>query len=189
MTDIPPACIVDTLERLLIVYGDGHGHRVQELAVSVGKRIDGAHGLNDNNLEVLGWAARLHDFGKIFIPPDILQKKGRLDGDERALMQTHCQKGSDITSNAGLPIQVRLTMLYHHERFNGGGYPRGISGDDIPLFSRIISICDCWDALISDRPYRRAYTHGMAWSIMNEMQDRFDPRLLSVFWKVIDESD
>lgn len=187
MNECTVPCVVETLEGLLHSTGNGHGGRVEQLAVEIGRRLNGGVRLEAIDIENLGYAARLHDFGKLFVPTEILSKRFALDASERGVMQEHCQRGLDATESLNLPAGVRLTMLYHHERFDGHGYPRGISGDDIPLFARIVSICDVWDALNSHRPYRRAFPRRVAVVQMEKMESAFDPRILSVFWKVIDD--
>jgi polar amino acid transport system substrate-binding protein len=113
-------------------------------------------GLDRAELAELEVAALLHDIGKILVPDSILKKPGRLTPDEYAQMTIHPARGAEILARVpGLEV-VATIVRYHHERWDGSGYPDGLSGERIPLASRIISVCDSFNAMTSDRPYRRA---------------------------------
>ena len=157
-----------------------HIVRVAFLALEIARLL----GLPEEDYMPLVYAAALHDVGKIAIPDAILQKKGPLSKSERIVMEKHCRFGSGLfTGNQSVIAQAcRDVALYHHENFDGRGYPQGVSGEDIPLFARIVSIIDVYDALTMDRCYRTAFSHDEGLAIMvNEMQGKFDPYILECF--------
>lgn len=131
----------------------------------------------------LGMSAILHDMGKTFIPKEILNKNGRLTEEEFALVKDHSLKGYNyIKDNTDVPAPVYVGILHHHEKYCGDGYPTGISGNKINLFGRIVSITDVYDAITSDRPYRRALpSHEAVEFIMGNGGIAFDPELVKVF--------
>ena len=132
----------------------------------------------------------LHDIGKVGIPDNILLKKGVLTFDEFEIMKKHTIIGYEALKKAsgemGTDFFLNMAMdiiLYHHERWDGAGYPRGLKGEDIPLCARIITIVDVYDALTSRRPYKEAMTHDMAISVMKEEEGKYDPSLINLFFK------
>jgi HD-GYP domain-containing protein (c-di-GMP phosphodiesterase class II) len=131
-------------------YTGRHSAQVSVLARRVGERI----GMSAREVELLVYAARLHDVGKLAVPDAILQKPGPLDEFEWAVMRRHPEWGAEMV--AGVPGLERLSELVvaHHERWDGDGYPSGIGGEDIPLASRVIAACDAFEAMVSHRPYR-----------------------------------
>ncbi len=134
------------------VYTEGHCQRLARYSVEVGNRL----GLAEEELQALRLGAILHDIGKIGIPDTVLLKPGPLDRDELMVMRSHPKRGYDIcrplrSLRAALPI-----ILHHHERMDGNGYPDGLGEDDIPLGARIVGAVDLADALLTDRPYRKA---------------------------------
>ncbi|MEA2411981.1 MAG: hypothetical protein QOC77_2542 [Thermoleophilaceae bacterium] len=155
-------------------YTAQHSRDVVASATALGR----ATGLDAAGLAELEVAALLHDIGKLLVPDSILQKPGRLTPDEYAAMAQHPARGAQILSRVpGLEV-VASIVRYHHERWDGGGYPDGIAGTRIPLASRIITVCDSYNAMTSDRPYRRAISHPDA---MTELRThsgwQFDPDL------------
>jgi putative two-component system response regulator len=149
-----------------------------------------AYGLDEETVRAIGLAAPMHDVGKVAVPDSILLKPGELSSDEREVMQRHSQIGHDILAHSGsslldLAAEIALT---HHERFDGSGYPAGLSGEAIPLAGRIVAIADVFDALISDRPYRPRLRLQRAVEIMCEGRStHFDPVLLVCFIENLDE--
>jgi len=132
----------------------------------------------------------LHDIGKVGIPDNILLKKGVLTFDEFEIMKKHTIIGYEALKKAsgemGTDFFLNMAMdiiLYHHERWDGAGYPKGLKGEDIPLCARIITIVDVYDALTSRRPYKEAMTHDMAISVMKEEGGKYDPSLINLFFK------
>lgn len=161
-----------------------HSDRVSELASALGRRC----GLSGYELGILRLAAAYHDVGKIGIPDAVLCKPGRLDAEERALMREHPGIGEDIIRATGATgaEQAAQIIRHHHEDWNGSGYPDGLRGSDIPLASRIIGICDCYDALATQRPYRVAFRHQTVLAIMEaEAGRKFDPGLLDAFFGLV----
>lgn len=130
----------------------GHSHRVTEYSLFLGKRL----GLSDNDLEVLKYAALLHDIGKIGVPDAVLTKKGRFTEEERIVMNEHSTWTYKILSNMRLPKMLKNVpkmAACHHEKLDGSGYPYGLKGTRIPKFSRILAVGDVFDALTSKRDY------------------------------------
>jgi putative two-component system response regulator len=129
-------------------------------------------------------ASAMHDIGKIGIPDSILHKPGKLDPDEWEVMKTHTSMGASILSGSNAPlIQMAETIaLTHHERWDGSGYPAGLAGTEIPLIGRVVAICDVFDALLSVRPYKHAWTLDNALAEIRAQSGRhFDPNLVEPF--------
>ena len=133
-------------------YTAGHQHRVAKLACS----IAGELGLSENQIEGVRVAGILHDIGKIYVPAEILSRPGRLRQNEINLVKDHAQVGHDLLSTIEFPWPVAQIVLQHHERINGSGYPYGLSGDDILIEAKIMSVADVVEAMASHRPYRPA---------------------------------
>lgn len=141
--------------------------------------------LSDEFIEYMFHFASLHDIGKIAIPDQILLKNGSFTAEERTLMQTHVDKGMEIIDRMVDGFQMenlpKISMLKnivmcHHEAMDGSGYPQGLSGEDIPLEARIVSVADVFDALTSERPYKKAWTNDEAFAFLNEKSSTvFDP--------------
>ncbi len=154
-------------------------------------RLDEDHPeINARFLRDLYDSSVLHDIGKVGIPDYILLKKGFLTEDEFEIMKKHPVIGYDALRNAAVDLGsdffLNMAMditLYHHERWDGGGYPYGLKGEDIPLSARIVSIADVYDALTSRRPYKEAFTHEKAIDIMNKEEGKYDPELFNLFMK------
>ena len=142
-------------------------------------------GWTAEDCELLLHAAPMHDIGKIGIPDRILLKPGKLDADEWKLMQQHVEIGGRMLEGTGSPLleMARRVALTHHERWDGSGYPLGLSGDAIPQVGRICALADVFDALTSARPYKAAWTVDAALELMREQSGRhFDPELLTLMF-------
>jgi len=148
---------------------------------------DGRHHatIDEDWVRDLGWAAPLHDVGKVAIPDAILFKPGKLDEAEWLVMRTHAAIGAEILRGLAAGAGHALLALAgevawtHHERWDGGGYPRGLAGAEIPLAGRIMAVADCYDALTSERPYKRAWTHAEAIAELRRQRGlAFDPELI-----------
>lgn len=135
-----------------------HSQSVADHSVRTARRL----GLPDREVELIRLAARVHDLGKIAVPDAVLHKSGRLTDAEFELMKRHPADGAQILAKFAEYRKGRELVLAHHERMDGRGYPRGLSGDEIPLGARIIAVADSWDAMTSDRPYRQALDHDIA---------------------------
>lgn len=136
----------------------GHSGRVADYATAVGAQV----GLGTDDLAALGQGAFLHDIGKVSIPDTVLLKTDRLTACERQLIERHPVIGDELCGKLNVPPSARLIVRSHHERLDGSGYPDGLRGDAIPLLAQITSIVDTYDALTSDRPYRRAWSREQA---------------------------
>jgi putative nucleotidyltransferase with HDIG domain len=158
-------------------YTRGHSSRVERHACNTALAL----GLSSRDLEVLRRAASLHDVGKIRIPNTVLHKPGRLDEEERRLIEEHPVLGSWMVSSLG-DEQITRTVRHHHERWDGAGYPDGLSGNEIPLFSRIIAVADTFDAITSSRSYRAGRSNREAIKIIrSESGHQFDPVVVDSF--------
>src|SRR3954463_1688057 len=133
-------------------YTAGHSRRVQQLSLAVGREL----GLSREELELLGHAALFHDIGKLGIPDSILLKPGALTDEEWVIMASHAEEGASIINRLGFLSDAVPAIRHHHERFDGGGYPQGIAGEDIPLGARIIHVADAFDSMLTTRVYRPA---------------------------------
>ncbi len=165
-------------------YTRGHSGRVAEYAKMLAKRL----GLGREEAERIYRMALLHDVGKIGIPDAVLSKPGRLSKEEFGVISSHASLGGDILSKVETMPEFTVGARWHHERYDGHGYPDGISGDDIPLEARIICVADCYDAMTSDRVYR---THLSQDVVRKEIQEnagtQFDPDVARAMLEIMDE--
>ncbi|MGB9082812.1 MAG: HD domain-containing phosphohydrolase, partial [Desulfuromonadaceae bacterium] len=130
----------------------------------------------------------LHDCGKIGVPEAVLNFPGCLTEEEFETVMQHPRWGSEVARQARMPDTVINIILHHHERFAGKGYPSGLIGEHIPIEARIVSIADVFDALYSDRPYRKAFDFDQAIRIMHEISEtHFDPQLMELFLPIVEE--
>jgi HD-GYP domain-containing protein (c-di-GMP phosphodiesterase class II) len=176
MRELPRDILIEVMEDVIEDL-HGHVHRVADLAVNLGVGV----GLGDDDLDRLALAGVLHDVGKIHLDPGILGKPGPLDEEERELMRRHPELGFAMTRNRMDP-KVAEAILYHHERFDGGGYPFGLAGDAIPVLSRIVLVADAFDAMTSVRAYQPALPVEYAiHEIHAHAGTQFDPVVVDVF--------
>jgi len=146
--------------------------------------------LGSRHVEILGSAARLHDLGKIGISNEILHKTSALTPEERRLMQRHPEIAAQIIGRFRDYRDGLLAVLHHHERYDGTGYPQGLRGEEIPLGARIIAVADSYEAMTSDRPYRRALSREEAVAeLKSGMGTQFDPMVVAAFLKVLSEEE
>jgi putative nucleotidyltransferase with HDIG domain len=156
-----------------------HVRRVQAYAVGLARALGVA---DEQDIKAIEAAALLHDTGKLAVPEHILNKPGKLTASEFEKMKLHVDVGADILSLVDFPYPVVPIVRAHHESWDGSGYPRGLSGEDIPIGARILSVVDCFDALTSDRPYRRRMTEQAALDILRERRgNMYDPRVVDMF--------
>ncbi len=161
-------------------YTHGHSLRVSEYALLIGEALK----LSKEELLNLELGALLHDVGKIGTPEHILLKPGRLTKEEFEIMKKHPVGSAEILSHIELLKDVVPIVKYHQERMDGLGYPDGLKGDQIPLLSRIVYIADAFDAMTSDRPYRKALPVQQAYDeLLRCAGDQFDPQLAALFMK------
>jgi HD-GYP domain-containing protein (c-di-GMP phosphodiesterase class II) len=160
----------------------GHSERVAALSTAVGRCLF----MDGKELAWLEMAAVLHDVGKIGVREAILDKPGRLDPAEIAEIERHTIVGAGIVEDLPSSSPVREAILYHHERWDGSGYPTGLSGEDIPLAARIIALADVYDAITDDRPYRKGMSLPEARDfLLRGAGSLFDPRLVRLFLETI----
>lgn len=165
-------------------YTRGHGDRSVEYAVSVAKKI----GLPEARMEYLKYAAILHDIGKIGIPDHILNKPTKLTAEEYEIMKSHPEKGAEILRQIAYLQPVVPLVLYHQEEYDGTGYPSGLSGEAIPLEARIVAVIDAYDAMTSDRIYRKALEKEQAVAELKRCSGtQFDPKVVEAFTQVLAE--
>jgi len=145
----------------------------------------GSEGLTEQTLLWFRMGALLHDVGKIDVPVAVLNKSGALTPAERTIMERHPDAGVELLGDIQFPWDIRPMVRHHHERWTGGGYPTGIAGEAIPLSARILCIADVFDALTTDRPYRRGFSPVRALEIMRgSMREHFDPELLGMWTEI-----
>ncbi|GAB0057161.1 putative cyclic di-GMP phosphodiesterase [Candidatus Magnetaquicoccaceae bacterium FCR-1] len=159
------------------------GHHVMRMS-HFARLLGRAAGMGEESAELLFNAAQLHDVGKIGIPDHVLLKKGRLEGDEWAIMKRHPEMGGAIIGehDDDLLKTARILALTHHEKWDGSGYPEGLAGESIPLVGRIVAIADVFDALTAERPYKPAWEiEDALYYIESQAGIHFDPRLAPLF--------
>jgi putative nucleotidyltransferase with HDIG domain len=168
------AKFIDSIDRST----EDHSRRVAERAVEVARAL----GLADDEAETVRVAAYLHDIGKVDISTDVLQKAAQLTPDERAEIRRHVDYGTEMLQRVGgLLTHVVPIVLYHHERWDGRGY-KGLTGRNIPIGSRIIAVCDTYDAIVADRPYRDGRPHAEAILVLRQQRgSQFDPEVVDAF--------
>lgn len=162
----------------------GHIRRVQQWALALASEL----GVNDpGQMKAIEAAALLHDMGKLVVPEHILNKPGRLTPGEFEKMKRHASVGADILSSVRFPYPVVPIVRYHHENWDGTGYPSGMRGVAIPIGARILAVVDCFDALTSDRPYRRRLSDDEAVAILAQRRGTmYDPMVVDMFLQVKD---
>lgn len=159
-------------------YTWGHSLRVAYFCVSVGKEL----GLSEDELYELEVSALFHDLGKIGVPDSVLTKPSRLTDEEFLEMKLHPNKSYEILKDFPIFDKMAINAKFHHERFDGRGYPEGLKGDNIPFFSRIILIADTFDAMTSTRPYRKGLPFEVAFAELREFAgSQFDPHIVEKF--------
>ncbi len=168
-------------------YTGEHCKSVVSLALEVAEHL----GLSAERRRNLEFAALLHDVGKIAIPKEIINKPGKLDPHEWTIIKTHTVEGQKMLERVGgFMRQVGQIVRSHHERWDGAGYPDGLAGEAVPLEARIISCCDTWNAMRTDRPYRKALSHDVAVAeLVSNAGAQFDPRLVDAFVRLVAPAD
>lgn len=185
--ELAQAEILDVLGRTAEYRDDETGQHTKRVG-DLSERIALGMGLSADEAALIGRAAPLHDIGKIGIPDGILLKPGRFTPGEFAKMKEHADIGALILHGSVFPVlqAAGIIALTHHEKWNGTGYPRGLSGEDIPLAGRIVALADFYDALTHERPYKRAWTNEEAIAeIKAQSGEHFDPRVVEAFLSII----
>lgn len=162
-------------------YTKEHSERVTEYALLIAEEM----GLSEDEIETLRFAGHLHDVGKVGIADAILLKPGRLTPEEYEIIKRHPVIGAEIVGRIALLQEEALIIRYHHERFDGKGYPEGLKGEEIPLLARVLAVADAYDAMTSRRPYRPSLSPAKAFNeILRCSGTQFDPEIVKVFKEV-----
>lgn len=166
-------------------YTFDHSQDAADLAVDIARRL----GLSEDRIDQVRSAAVIHDIGKIAISDDILKKPGPLDDQEWAEMKKHPDIGADLIKDLEIYRDVAEIVRCEHEKWDGSGYPKGLRGEEIPIEARIVTIADIYNALTTDRPYRKAFTQEKAVEMIKEMRDdrKLDPRVVDAFLEIMEE--
>ena len=163
------------------VYSEVHSNRVADMCKQMGKKM----GMTKQELNLLTMISNLHDIGKISIDDHILNKPGKLTEEEWKIMKRHPETGYRILSSLPEYGEIAEDILSHHERFDGKGYPRGLKGDNIPIRARLIAVIDAYDAMTTDRPYRKKMSHEEAIKeLLDNKGTQFDPKLVDIFMSI-----
>ena len=170
-----------------------HVKRIEKYTILILDELKATVGIDEDLAEIIPLSALLHDIGELMLPGGILTKPSALDSDELEIMRKHAKLGSDILTEANETFKKHFNKdsymkvasdiaMYHHEKWNGTGYPEGLSGEDIPIAARIVAIADVYDALRSTRVYKEAFTHEESTrQIVEESGKSFDPNLVNIF--------
>ena len=159
-------------------YTRGHSHRVGQIAKAIAEELN----WDSDDLELIDWGGMLHDVGKIGINDAILNKPGKLEDDEYEAIKLHPLIGAQIVKDIPFLKPVVPYILEHHERFNGKGYPRGLTGEDISIEGRLLAVADVFDAMTTDRPYQKAFKPEVAHEkILRNENSQFDPKVVKAF--------
>jgi putative nucleotidyltransferase with HDIG domain len=163
-------------------YTAGHSRRVQRIAVAVGEEL----GLSPRELEALRFGGMFHDIGKLAVPDSILTKPARLTDEEYARIKEHAAEGARIVAKLGRLRDAVPIIRYHHERWDGKGYPDGLAGNEIPLAAAVVGLADAWDAMTSERPYHRALELDEAFAEVRKGRGaQFAPEVVDAFFSVV----
>jgi HD-GYP domain-containing protein (c-di-GMP phosphodiesterase class II) len=163
----------------------GHNLRVARLCVHIGRQMS----MSASELRVLARAGLMHDIGKLGIPEAVLGKHSALDESEWVLMRLHPEMGLNLLDRAGQSSREMLAVLYHHERLDGSGYPYRLKAEAIPIEARIVAVADTYDALTSDRPYRKACSQAEARRVLiAEAGVRLDSRAVGALFGALNEN-
>ncbi len=159
-------------------YTFGHSMRVAYFSLVTGREL----GLSEAELKELEMSAIFHDIGKIGTPDQVLNKPSRLTEEEFLVMKQHPEQSYEILKEFPVFEKIAKNARYHHERYDGRGYPEGMKGEEIPLFARIILIADTFDAMTSTRPYRKGLPYSVAYDELNQFSgSQFDPKCVKAF--------
>ncbi|HHY80894.1 MAG TPA: HD-GYP domain-containing protein [Thermoanaerobacter sp.] len=166
-------------------YTAGHSKNVEKIAALLCREF----GFSESHTEMVRIASLLHDIGKIGVKEEVLNKPGKLTDEELSIIKEHPQKGYEILRDVPALKEASLWVKYHHEWYDGSGYPDGIKGDEIPLEAQILSLADVFDALVSDRPYRKAFSQEEAYKIILEHEGtQFSPKIINAFKKAFEKN-
>ncbi len=166
------------------IYTKNHSFQVAEIAFIFGKTL----GFSEKELTLIKFAGLLHDIGKITIPEEIYNKPGSLNEYEWKIMKEHPKNGAEMIKTIDGLKEIEKWILYHHEKYDGTGYPDGLRENEIPYYARIIAICDSYSAMVSDRPYKKSRSASAARAEIKECKGKqFDPEIVDAFLTLRDE--
>lgn len=166
-------------------YTAGHGQRTIEYAIKIARYMN----MSEYEIKLLEYAASLHDIGKLGIPDSVLKKPQQLSEDEFEYIKEHVKIGANIIAPVEFLKEVTPLIFYHHERYDGHGYPEGLKGEEIPLGARILSVVDAYEAMTSDRPYRKALSQDRAIEeLLRCAGTQFDPQIVEIFINILKKS-
>ena len=188
--------IINTQKEIIYTMGEiaetrsketgNHVKRVAEYSKLIALKL----GINEQEAEMLKLASPMHDIGKVGIPDNILNKPGKLTPEEFEIMKTHAQLGYEMLKHSSKPIlqAAAIVSKEHHEKYNGNGYPKGLKGEEIHIFARITAVADVFDALGSDRIYKKAWEDKKIFELFNnEKGEHFDPKIIDMFFENLEE--
>ena len=188
--------IINTQKEIIYTMGEiaetrsketgNHVKRVAEYSKLIALKL----GINEQEAEMLKLASPMHDIGKVGIPDNILNKPGKLTFEEFEIMKTHAQLGYEMLKHSSKPIlqAAAIVSKEHHEKYNGNGYPKGLKGEEIHIFARITAVADVFDALGSDRIYKKAWEDKKIFELFNnEKGEHFDPKIIDIFFENLEE--
>lgn len=188
--------IINTQKEIIYTMGEiaetrsketgNHVKRVAEYSKLIALKL----GINEQEAEMLKLASPMHDIGKVGIPDNILNKPGKLTPEEFEIMKTHAQLGYEMLKHSSKPIlqAAAIVSKEHHEKYNGNGYPKGLKGEEIHIFARITAVADVFDALGSDRIYKKAWEDKKIFELFNnEKGEHFDPKIIDIFFENLEE--
>lgn len=158
----------------------GHSMKVAYLACSLAKKVN-----TNIDIEYIKYSAWLHDIGRLVIYDKLILDKENFDEDDLKYIQQHTVAGYNAVKNLAFDQVIKDAVLYHHESYDGSGYPKGLKGKEIPMIARIIKVADVYDAITSDRPHRMGHSKQEALAIMYNEREKFDPELLDAFYYII----
>lgn len=165
-------------------YTFGHSQRVAEYSSILSREM----GMDQSHQEIIREAALLHDIGKIGVPEEVLNKKGRLDDEEFEVIKKHVEICIEIIKHISSQNHIIPAVLGHHERWDGKGYPRGLAGEAIPIGARCLAVCDAFDAMVTDRPYSKGISVSLALAeIGRNIGTQFDPQIAALFIRLVNE--
>ena len=167
-------------------YTNGHSERVAKYTAMIAKEM----GYDDETVEKYYRIGLLHDVGKVGIPKAVLNKPGKLTDEEYDIIKTHTLKGHEVLKDISVVPELAVGALAHHERHDGKGYPNGLAGDEIPQVARIIAVADCFDAMYSDRQYRKRMDFDKVISIIRESSGtQLNPEVVDAFFRLVDKGE
>jgi len=180
--------IIFSITKLLGIY-DPYTNGHSENVATISQKISIELGLSNEDVKDAYWSGMVHDLGKLLVPIEILNKKGPLEKSEYETIKSHPSWGYEVLCQSESLSSIAKYVLHHHERWDGNGYPDGLKGDEIPLISQILAVADAWDAMTSERPYRRAMSEYQAMAEIQKYRgEQFSHKVTNAFVKMQNNS-